>query len=180
MPQGDAGYKSRGRGYPSPPDYGPDDYDRSRRRRPTSQTRGYDRDPSPRRGRPPVSNAKPARPAGRRNSMPATTKAAKNPWWQNPLVQAGARTAFAAGAQAVMKNRDDPSPWLGAKGAKVATAALGAALVDGFVGTKHPGGVRHNMMKQGVDMATMYAAQGLDNHGRKERGSSSGRSKRRH
>lgn len=185
MPHPDAGHKSRGRGYPSPPHGGPDDYDRDRprRRRPTSQTRGYDRDPSPRRGRPPPSNAKPARAPGRRSSMPATTKAAKNPWWQNPMLQAGARTAFTAGAQAVMKNRDDPSPWLGAKGAKVATAVLGAALVDGFVGSKHPDGVRHNVMRQGIDVAATYAAQGLDSYGRKSRDRSGGggkSSRRRH
>jgi hypothetical protein len=35
-----------------------------------------------------------------------------------------------------MQNRNDPSPWLGSKGAKVATAALGAALMDGFGGKK--------------------------------------------
>lgn len=57
-------------------------------------------------------------------------------WWQNPMIQAGARTAFAAGAQAAMNNRNAQGDWLGAKGAKVATAALGAALMDGFIGGK--------------------------------------------
>jgi len=71
----------------------------------------------------------------RRKSVPAP-KADKKQWWQNPYVQAGARTALSAGAQAVMQSRNDPSPWLGAKGAKVATAALGAALMDGFGGKK--------------------------------------------
>jgi hypothetical protein len=55
-----------------------------------------------------------------------------NPWWKNPMIQAGARTALAAGAQAVMQNRKEAGPWLGAKGAKVATAALTAALADGL------------------------------------------------
>lgn len=57
-------------------------------------------------------------------------------WWQNPMLQAGARTAFAAGAQAAMNSRGKQGDWLGAKGAKVATAALGAALMDGFMGGK--------------------------------------------
>jgi len=96
------------------------------------------------------------------------------------MVQAGARTAFTVGAQAVMKNRDDKSPWLGAKGAKVATAALGAALVDGFVGSKHPGGARQNLMREGVDVAANYAAKGADKYDHRERGASMGRSKRRH
>lgn len=86
--------------------------------------------------------------------MPATTKARSASWWQNPMVQAGARTAFTAGAQAAMKSRNDPSPWLGAKGAKIATAALGAALVDGFMGQKHPNGARHKVMREGVDVAS--------------------------
>lgn len=55
-------------------------------------------------------------------------------WWKNPVVQAGARTALAAGAQAIMQNRKEAGPWLGAKGAKVATAALTAALADGLAG----------------------------------------------
>ena len=96
--------------------------------------------------------------------MPAATKKPKNPWWQNPYVQAGVRTAFTAGAQAAMKSQSDPSPWLGAKGAKVATAALGAAVVDGFMGQKHPGGARHNLMKSGVDVAAAKAGSAAARH----------------
>lgn len=55
-------------------------------------------------------------------------------WWKNPAIQAGARTALAAGAQAFMQNRKEAGPWLGAKGAKVATVAITAALADGFSG----------------------------------------------
>lgn len=62
--------------------------------------------------------------------------AAGSQWWQNPMLQAGARTAFAAGAQAAMNSRGKQGDWIGAKGAKVATAALGAALMDGFMGGK--------------------------------------------
>lgn len=49
-------------------------------------------------------------------------------------MQAGARTALTAGAQAVMSHRKEAGPWIGPKGAKVATAAIGAALTDGFMG----------------------------------------------
>ncbi|CAM1501565.1 Fc.00g035490.m01.CDS01 [Cosmosporella sp. VM-42] len=151
-----------------------DDYAAMRRRRPRSQARGHhDQGYSPPRDRPPPTTkstrgreppvtrgrdrpaTKARDPQPRRSSMPASTKARRAAsWWQNPMVQAGARTAFTAGAQAAMKSRDDPSPWLGAKGAKIATAALGAALVDGFMGQKHPGGARHTLMKEGVDVAS--------------------------
>lgn len=97
--------------------------------------------------------------------MPATTKNGI-PWWQNPLVQAGARTALTAGAQAAMKSRNDQGDWLGAKGAKIATAALGAALVDGFIGQKHPNSTRHSIAKQGVDLASSKAAVGADHAAR--------------
>ncbi|KAG6191822.1 hypothetical protein E4U36_004877 [Claviceps purpurea] len=113
------------------------------RRRARSHDRAKSRDVYPPRGRDhdmPPHSSKPSSSA-RRKSAPApplasTPKTPKKQWWQNPYVQAGARTAFTAGAQAVMQNRHDPSPWLGAKGAKVATAALGAALMDGLGGKK--------------------------------------------
>lgn len=41
-----------------------------------------------------------------------------------------ATSAFQAGASAAYKARADPGPWMGAKGTKVATAALGAGIVD--------------------------------------------------
>ncbi|UKZ74370.1 hypothetical protein TrVFT333_002036 [Trichoderma virens FT-333] len=68
------------------------------------------------------------------NSSAKRTGGSNTAWWKSPLVQAGARTAFAAGAQAFMQNRKEAGPWLGAKGAKVATAALTAALADGLAG----------------------------------------------
>ncbi|KAF4336938.1 hypothetical protein FBEOM_9207 [Fusarium beomiforme] len=142
------------------------------RRRPRSQTRdhrGRDSARSPNRGRPPTTqrNRGPA-PAGRRSSMPASTKP-RNAWWKNPMVQAGARTAFTAGAQAAMKSGRDPGPWLGPKGAKVATAALGAALVDGFIGQKHPDSTRQKLMRQGVDLASAQTTKVPEHHGRSRR-----------
>lgn len=68
-----------------------------------------------------------------------------------------------------MKSKGDQGAWLGAKGAKVATAALGAALVDGFIGQKHPGSTRHNIAKQGVDLASSKAATGAERVSRHHR-----------
>jgi hypothetical protein len=82
------------------------------------------------------------------------------------LVQAGARTAFTAGAQAAMKSGHESGPWLGPKGAKVATAALGAALVDGFMGQKHPDSTRQKLMRQGVDLAAAQTTKVPERHGR--------------
>ncbi|KAH7184489.1 hypothetical protein DER44DRAFT_816947 [Fusarium oxysporum] len=90
-------------------------------------------------------------------------------WWQNPYVQSGCRTAFAAGVQAAIKSQDDPAPWLGAKGAKVATAALSAALVDGWIGQKHRGTARQNIMQKGVDFASAQVAAGGISHRSKSR-----------
>ncbi|KAG5979047.1 hypothetical protein E4U55_005624 [Claviceps digitariae] len=131
--------RPRPRNYTSSPFGSEDDMPRRRAR---SHDRTKTRDVFPARGR----DYDMARPSSkpshvRRKSAPAppSASAPKNPkkqWWQNPYIQAGARTALSAGAQAVYQSRNDPSPWLGAKGAKVATAALGAALMDGFGGKK--------------------------------------------
>ncbi|KLP08398.1 Uncharacterized protein Y057_13743 [Fusarium fujikuroi] len=98
------------------------------------------------------------------SSMPASTKP-RNAWWQNPMVQAGARTAFTAGAQAAMKSGRESGPWLGPKGAKVATAALGAALVDGFMGQKHPNSTRQKLMREGIDLASAQTTRVPEHHG---------------
>lgn len=39
-----------------------------------------------------------------------------------------------------MNMRSQPGSWTGQKGARVATAALGAAAMDAFAGKKKPGG----------------------------------------
>ncbi|TWU74224.1 hypothetical protein ED733_003480 [Metarhizium rileyi] len=121
---------------PPPPGYGNDD---KRHHRARSQDRSRRRDVSPGRGhdRAVAAATRPST-SSRRKSAPVPTadKAKEQAWWQNPLLQAGARTAFAAGAQAAMQNRNNPDPWLGAKGVRVATAALGAALMDGLGGKK--------------------------------------------
>jgi hypothetical protein len=70
--------------------------------------------------------------------------------------QSVAKTALTAGAQAAFRARKDPSPWLGEKGARVATAAIGAAIVNGFIGTKHPNKIdskRHKGLKKATTAA---------------------------
>jgi hypothetical protein len=47
--------------------------------------------------------------------------------------QLAARAALEAGGLAAFRLRKEPGSWTGAKGAKVATAALGAAAMDAFV-----------------------------------------------
>lgn len=86
-------------------------------------------------------------------SSPSSNQQAPEPWWQHPLVRACAATAITTGLSAALDSRGDPGQWKGAKGAKVAVATVGAALVDGFLATKHPGGVRHQVGKKGVQVA---------------------------
>jgi hypothetical protein len=97
------------------------------------------------------------------SSSKAQAQAQRNSWWKHPIVQAGARTALTAGAQAAMKARNDEGSWMGPRGAKVATAALGAALVDGFIGNKSASGSK--VAKQGVDTAAEeIAMRGFNRH----------------
>lgn len=59
--------------------------------------------------------------------------------------QHAARSALDAAVVEVMRVRKEPGSWTGGKGARVATAALGAAAVDAFVGGKDPD--RHGKRK---------------------------------
>lgn len=47
--------------------------------------------------------------------------------------QLAARAALEAGGVTAFRLRKEPGSWTGAKGAKVATAALGAAAIDAFI-----------------------------------------------
>ena len=56
-----------------------------------------------------------------------------------------------AGASAAYDLRNDSSPWIGPKGIKVATAAIGAAIVDGFGQEKDQArseGTKHDAIKR--------------------------------
>jgi len=57
-----------------------------------------------------------------------------------------ARAALQAGGVAAFRVRKEPGGWAGPKGAKVATAALGAAAMDAFV-DKDPRREKGNGMK---------------------------------
>ena len=88
----------------------------------------------------PKSNSEAARPS-RSATQPlkdVRAKAAKLdlPW------QSIAAAALQAGATAAYKARRDPGPWLGAKGTKVATAAIGAAIMDSMSSGKKKQGTR--------------------------------------
>lgn len=69
---------------------------------------------------------------------------------------AAARCALEAGTMAALKAYGRPGEWIGTKGAQVATAAVGAALVDSFVANKIPGirgGKRHAVLRQVTNAA---------------------------
>ncbi|EPE10761.1 hypothetical protein F503_05856 [Ophiostoma piceae UAMH 11346] len=66
-------------------------------------------------------------------------------------ISAAAKHAMKAGAMAALSNAAVPGDWLGEKGSRVATAALGAALVDTFMSQNYPkrvNGIRHTAMRQ--------------------------------
>ncbi|KAL0937857.1 uncharacterized protein CTRU02_207588 [Colletotrichum truncatum] len=95
-----------------------------------------------------------------------------------------AQTAFRVGSQAAYQMRNEPGPWIGEKGTRVATAALGAALVDTFVGHKAAnmkGGMRHQALRQACEMGirnfVMQPAVNSANH-RNGSGSKGGRKRR--
>lgn len=67
-----------------------------------------------------------------------------------------AKVALEAGAMAALKMHDEPGPWIGIKGTKVLSTALGAAAVDTFVSHRKPnmkGGMRHSAVKQAAQVA---------------------------
>ncbi|ERT00818.1 hypothetical protein HMPREF1624_02051 [Sporothrix schenckii ATCC 58251] len=70
--------------------------------------------------------------------------------------ESAARNALRAGTMAALTNHGAPGSWFGDKGSRVATAALGAALVDTYMGHRHPeslNGVRHMAMRQAAEYA---------------------------
>lgn len=125
---------------------------------PTTRSRGYESDggrgrhrhrrsgrdadslsPSPprRRGRSHThqqGSTVPKKPSRHRSSMDSYKKELRSP---DPDVahrwQLAARAALEAGGLTAFRLRKEPGSWTGAKGAKVATAALGAAAIDAFV-----------------------------------------------
>jgi hypothetical protein len=69
--------------------------------------------------------------------------------------------ALQAGFGAAMDMRQKPGPWMGEKGARVASAAVTSGLVDSFFENKKPdrkGGLRHQAAKMGFTEALGLAA----------------------
>ncbi|OAA40321.1 hypothetical protein NOR_05882 [Metarhizium rileyi] len=132
-----------------------DDGPRSRRpRRPHSHDRMSDDDPV--HSRPPPSRharVPRSRSSASSASRPARRESPAPPWWQNPVVRTCAITAASTALSAALDSRGDPGDWKGAKGAKVAVASLGSALVDGFLGHKHPNSMRQEVVRKGVQVA---------------------------
>ncbi|EFY84947.1 hypothetical protein MAC_09022 [Metarhizium acridum CQMa 102] len=140
----------------------------------------------------------PPGPSSTRRSNSASTSAPRkqkwqttaSQWWQNPIVRTCAITAVSTGLSAALDSRGDPGQWKGAKGAKVAVASLGSALVDGFLGQKHPNSVRQQVARKGFQVAMEETekkkqqpaearkddAHGPKDHGRRRRRHSEGSS----
>ncbi|KAI1135618.1 hypothetical protein F5Y05DRAFT_166632 [Hypoxylon sp. FL0543] len=121
------------------------DYERDRgRRHRRSRASSYAQSPSP----PPRARSRKAksvsslfsRSRGRDTSPGATDGAAAERW------QMAARAALEAGGLTAFRLRKEPGSWTGDKGAKVATAALGAAAIDAFI-DKDPRRAKSNGMK---------------------------------
>ncbi|KAI2613447.1 hypothetical protein GGR54DRAFT_328932 [Hypoxylon sp. NC1633] len=112
------------------------DYDRDRDRdrgrgHRRSRASSYTQSPSPsprrHRNRRSKSVASSFRSSARGGNSKAPDKAAADRW------QMAARAALEAGGLTAFRLRGDPGSWTGEKGAKVATAALGAAAIDAFI-----------------------------------------------
>ncbi|KAJ2895132.1 hypothetical protein MKZ38_006876 [Zalerion maritima] len=141
--------------------------DHGRRRSPDrSPSRGrrgnrdYGRSPSPpsRRGTA-YGGGKSARPGG-------GLKRSNTNW------QKVAGSAMKAGASAAFQARHDPSPWVGPKGIRVATAAIGAAVADNFIEEKNPrrsrsrGGVKSQAAKSIGEAALRHIMSSSGSRGR--------------
>lgn len=100
----------------------------------------------------PPSSSKATGSRGRASSSSQPRSSSRSPSrMRDPKLWMGvARCAMQAGAMAAMKVHGDPGPWIGSKGASVATAALGAAVIDSLVEHRIPaakGGMRHAVAK---------------------------------
>ncbi|CAI4220064.1 unnamed protein product [Parascedosporium putredinis] len=99
------------------------EYDRDRDRKPTRSEPRYRHD-EPRSSKPATRGLTARRPGPERNPRAWTFPGSLS----QLLPSKRAAAAF--------KARRDPGPWVGAKGTRVATAAIGAALADGMSGKK--------------------------------------------
>lgn len=103
------------------------DYDRDRgRRHQRSRASSYTESPPRHRSRRAKSVASSLKSSSRRGTK-LPDQAAADRW------QMAARAALEAGGLTAFRLRKEPGSWTGEKGAKVATAALGAAAMDAFI-----------------------------------------------
>lgn len=73
-------------------------------------------------------------------------------FWENFPWQEAAKVAVKAGTVAALKVGSDPIPWP-VKGTKIASAALGAAVVDHVLKPKKKGGVKYAAMRHLAEVA---------------------------
>lgn len=86
----------------------------------------------------------------------STSSSRSDPSSSSSKWESAARNALRAGTMAALSSHGAPGSWLGNKGTRVATAALGAALVDTYMGHRHPdsfNGIRHTAMRQAAEYA---------------------------
>lgn len=89
---------------------------------------------------------------GLRGSKPkSSTKTSPRPW-QNFAWSDAAKVAMQAGTVAAIKVGSDSVPW-SVKGTKIASAALGAAVVDHVLKPKKKGGVKYAAMRHLAEVA---------------------------
>lgn len=86
-----------------------------------------------------------------RNSKQAKPKSNKMPWEDFPWEDA-AKVAVQAGGVALMKVGTEQMPWQ-TKGTKIASAALGAAVVDHVLKPNKRGGVKYAAMRHLAEVA---------------------------
>lgn len=114
------------------PEYDDQDRGRHRHRRHRTYSSSPSVSPSPRRHRHRRTATSPPRPRSGFNSHMRSQMKAPNPDIANRW-QMAARAALEAGGVTAFRLRKEPGSWAGEKGARVATAALGAAAIDAFI-----------------------------------------------
>lgn len=87
----------------------------------------------------------------RSKSRTKSTKAGPKPW-EDINWEEAAKVAMQAGAVAAIKVGTDSMPWP-VKGTKIASAALGAAVVDHVLKPKKKGGIKYTAMRHMAEVA---------------------------
>ncbi|KIH92252.1 hypothetical protein SPBR_02873 [Sporothrix brasiliensis 5110] len=113
------------------------------------------------------------------SALSSTRSSPSEPPMPSSKWESAARNALRAGTMAALTNHGAPGSWFGDKGSRVATAALGAALVDTYMGHRHPeslNGVRHMAMRQAAEYAinSIVAEPILERAARRKMGRRSG------